>query len=163
METSVLQVVSRISQTYFKNMFGLDVKPVKENAFKMSDRPAFKSELIAFIGLAGQHHQGQIVLGLSKKFAEKMVSRFSSNVEVENREEFVMSAIGEFLNSLGGRIGSEESLAKAYPELSQTLPIINDTTEEGSVYFTKSDGGTVQFSCDGETIYAYISLKAFPA
>ena len=142
-------------------MFNVDLVPDEKSPFSVCERPDFSTELYAYIGLAGEQHQGQIIMGLSKAFPQTLVEKFIKDMNPEDKDDFSKSAICEMLNNLGGLLSRHPLLKNAYTELSQTLPVLNDTTNQGSVYFMKSDGGTVKFKCLGQDVFIYLSLKRF--
>lgn len=153
--------MAEIVSSYFKSMFGVELMLDDKAPFNMCERPNFVSEIYAYIGLAGEQHQGQIIMGISRNLPQKLVEKFIKNMKVEEKDEFSKSAICEMLNNLGGLLSRHKVIKNTYTELSQTLPVLNDTTNQGSVYFMKSDGGTIKFKCLNDELNIYLSLKRF--
>ena len=160
MEIQTLQLLSGIASHYFKQMFDAEIVLDEQNPFEMSPKPNFKTEIIAYIGLAGEEHQGQLVMGYSFLFPQKITEKFIESIPEEEKDEFCNSAICEMLNNLGGIFARSPETKKLYPELSQTLPVINDN-RQGTVYFMRSDGGNVKFRYKDEELFFYLSLKGF--
>ncbi|MBN2143597.1 MAG: hypothetical protein JW774_03140 [Candidatus Aureabacteria bacterium] len=161
MEPFVLTILGEVCHRYFKEMFGIDVDFDKNSPPLMSERPPFKTEVYVYIGLAGENHQGQLVLGFSKNFVSSSVSKYTQRIKPKAASEFEKSAMCELLNNIAGLVCNHKQFNDKYSEVSQTLPVFNDTTVEGPVYFTRSEGGQVSFRHGKEEIFAYISLKKF--
>ena len=161
MDPEVLTILNEVCHRYFREMFGIDLGQEKNASPVMSERPPFKTEVYVYIGLAGEKHQGQLVLGFSKAFVKKAVSKYTQFIKPEAALEFEKSAMCELLNNIAGLVCNHKAFNEKYPEVSQTLPVYNDTTLEGPVYFTRSEGGQVSFRNGNEDIFAYISLKKF--
>ena len=153
--------MNEVTTGYFRDMFALNLSLVPEESYKMSPKPAFEVENLAYIGLAGEEYQGQLVIGFSCSFPKKAAKRFLTSVTPEEETEFCHSAICEMLNAISGTLAQDSLILNQYGELSQTLPVLLDTRETGSVYFIRSDGGTLKYCCEYETLYVYLSMKNF--
>lgn len=161
MEKTVLDALGEVTTGYFRDMFSLNLSLVLEDSYKMSPKPAFRVEELAYIGLAGEDYQGQLVMGFSSSFPKIASKRFLNALKAEEREEFCHSAMCEMLNAISGNLAQHPLIFSQYGELSQTLPILLDTKDAGSVYFMRSDGGTLKYACEYETLYIYFCMKKF--
>lgn len=161
MEKAVLEALGEVTTVYFRDMFNLNLSLVEEDSFKMSPKPAFETEELAYIGLAGEDYQGQLVMGFSSAFPKKAIKRFLSMLKAEEETEFCQSAMCEMLNSMSGNLARNSFIHSLYGELNQTLPVLLNTREAGSVYFMRSDGGTLKYCCEYEMLYVYLSMKKF--
>lgn len=161
MDKAVLEALCEVTTVYFRDMFALNLSLVPEESYKMSPKPAFATEELAYIGLAGEEYQGQLVIGFSNSFPKRASKRFLNDLKVEEVTEFCHSAMCEMLNGISGNLAQHSLIFSQYGELSQTLPVLLDTKEAGSVYFMRSEGGTLKYCCEYETLYVYFSMKKF--
>lgn len=159
MEKTVLDALGEVTTVYFRDMFDLNLSLIPEGSYLMSPKPTFTVEELSYIGLAGEEHQGQLVIGFSNSFPKRAVKRFLNTIAPEEEAEFCHSAMCEMLNAVSGNLARHPLIFSQYGELSQTLPVLLDTKESGSVYFMRSEGGTLKYCCEYETVYVYFSMK----
>ena len=161
MEKTVLDALGEVTEAFFRDMFGVTLSPVLENSYQMCPKPGFETEELAYIGIAGEEYQGQLVMGFSEAFPQMVSRRFLSTLNVDEVGPFCHSAMCEMLNSISGNLARHPLIFSQYGELHQTLPVLLNTREAGSVYFMRSDGGTLKYTCGYEPLYVYLSMKKF--
>lgn len=161
MDKVVLDTLSQIIKQYLQDMFQLPLFLNTRTPPVLSDKPQFSTDALGYIGLAGDKHQGQLVLGFSKQFPVLLTQSLAlPEQDSEEVREIQMSAVAELLNAIGGKIASNTHIQQAYPELSQTLPVVHENARSGSLYFTKSQGANLQFDCLGEILNVFFTLRA---
>ena len=157
MDKKQLVALNKISQQMLEDMFSYQVNDVKVG-FECI-RPPFNDRFITLLAMGNGSYQAQIVLSFPTSIMEDILSSVIPLAKTpEERDELVMTSIGELANTIAGEFANLPEIKEKYGILELFTPSVWDLNVDIKPHFLHSDGRTGQIG-PVKTFFSVKKLK----
>jgi hypothetical protein len=122
--------------------------------------PPFNDSFLVTMGLGGDNHQGQLVLGFSHHARETMIRDVLELAGDKDQErELANSAIGELANAIAGQYVVLPEVVERFGRLHISVPIVWEREAGQSPRFMRSDGRAGKLRLGEQEVNTYLSVQ----